>query len=58
MVAEAVVNGLIGPEHVTMEEIDEFCLLVGLEKMEILMDQAYDRGCSVFSGVEDGDTVH
>lgn len=58
MVAEAVVNGLIGPEHVTAEEIDEFCLMLELEAMECLMDQAQDRGCSVFSGVEDCDPIH
>jgi hypothetical protein len=58
MVAEAVFNGLIGEEHLTIEEVDEFCLLVAEEAMEQLMDQALERGCSVFSGFEDGDTIH
>jgi hypothetical protein len=53
MIAEAVFNGLIGEEHLTTEEIDQFVLLVADAAMEKLMAEAAERGCSVFLGWED-----
>jgi hypothetical protein len=53
MIAEAVFNGLIGEEHLTTEEIDQFVLLVADAAMEKLMEEAAERGCSVFLGWED-----
>jgi hypothetical protein len=53
MIAEAVFNGLIGEEHLTTEEIDQFVLLVADAAMEKLMEEAQARGCSVFAGWED-----
>ena len=57
MVAEAVFNGLIGEEHLTLEEVDEFMVLVADTAMEKLMEEAVERGCSVFAGFEE-DPVH
>jgi hypothetical protein len=57
MIAEAVFNGLIGEEHLTTEEIDQFVLLVADAAMEKLMEEAQARGCSVFAGFED-DLIH
>ena len=53
MVAEAVFKGQIGEEHLTLEEIDEFMLLVAETAMEKEMERAVERGCSVFEGFED-----
>ena len=53
MVAEAVFNGQIGEEYLTVEEVDEFMILVADAAMDKLMDEAIDRGCSVFAGFED-----
>jgi hypothetical protein len=53
MVAEAVFKGLIGEEHLTVEEVDEFMVLVADVAMDKLMDEAIERGCSVFTGFED-----
>lgn len=58
MVAHAVFNGLIGEEHLTTEEIDEFCSLVVDVAIEKELDAAEARGCNVFSGFENGDTLH
>lgn len=56
MVAEAVFNGQIGQEHLTQDEIDEFMLMVLDAATEKLLNEAVERGCSVFEGVE-GDTL-
>lgn len=56
MVAEAVFNGQIGEEHLTQAEIDEFLELVLDVATEKLMDEAVERGCSVFEGIE-GNTL-
>jgi hypothetical protein len=56
MVAEAVMNGLIGEEHLTQAEIDELferCCDLATDK---LLAEAEARGCSVFDGIE-GDTL-
>ena len=52
MVAEAVLEGLIGPEHLTDSEIEELEILASDLVMEQLMDDAAERGCSVFEGIE------
>ena len=56
MVAEAVFNGQIPEYHLTQEEIDEFMVLVMDAATEKLMEEAVERGCSVFDGIE-GDTL-
>lgn len=56
MVAEAVFNGQIGQEHLTQDEIDEFMLMVLDAATEKLLNEAVERGCSVFEGIE-GDTL-
>ena len=58
MVAEAVMAGLIGPEHLTLAELDEMFEIVADAATEKLMLEAEARGCSVFYGVEDGDAIH
>jgi len=57
MVAEAVLAGQIPEYHLTQAEIDELferCCDAATEK---LLLEAEARGCSVFWGVADGDTV-
>jgi hypothetical protein len=56
MVAEAVMAGLIGEEHLTQAEIDELFEMVCDAATEKLMEEAVERGCSVFDGIE-GDTL-
>lgn len=53
LVAQAVFNGQIGQEHLTIEEIDEFSMLVADAAMEKEMDAAEARGCNVFDGFEE-----
>jgi hypothetical protein len=56
MVAEAVLAGQIGEEHLTQDEIDELferCCDMATDK---LMVEAEERGCSVFDGIE-GNTL-
>lgn len=53
MVAEAVFKGLIGEEHLTRDEVDEFMILVADVAMERIMTEAAARGCAVFDGFED-----
>ena len=57
MVAQAVLEGLIGEEHLTTEEVDEMMELVADTVFDKLMAEAAERGCSVFAGFED-DPVH
>lgn len=57
MVAEAVVNGLIGEEYLTLAEIDEIAERINDAIMDKLMAEAEARGCSVFDGMEGGDTL-
>lgn len=56
MVAEAVFKGQIPEYHLTQAEIDEFMELVMDAATERLMDEAVERGLSVFEGIE-GDTL-
>ena len=48
MVAEAVMNGQIGEEHLTQDEIDELFEIVCDAATESLMIEAQERGCSIF----------
>lgn len=57
MIAEAVFKGLIGEEHLTQAEVDEFMGIVVEASMDRLMEQAADRGCNVFTGFEE-DLIH
>lgn len=56
MVAEAVMAGQIGEEHLTQDEIDELFEIACDTATAKLMIEAEQRGCSVFDGVE-GDTL-
>lgn len=55
MVAEAVMNGQIGEEHLTQDEIDELFELACDAATESIMIEAQERGKSIFWGDE---TVH
>jgi hypothetical protein len=57
LVAEAVLAGQIGEEHLFQHEIDELFERACDAATEKLMFEAEQRGCSVFDGIE-GDTVH
>ena len=52
MVLRAVLAGQIGSEHVTLEELTELQVNAGELVMDVIMERAADRGCSVFGGVE------
>jgi len=56
MVAEAVMNGLIGEEYLFQFEIDELFERIGDAVTDKLLIEAELRGCSVFDGIE-GDTL-
>lgn len=56
MVAEAVLAGLIPEYHLTQDEIDELFEIACNAATTKLMDEAEQRGCSVFDGIE-GNTV-
>ena len=57
MIAEAVMAGLIGEEHLTQDEIDELFELACDASTEKLMQEAEARGCIVFAGFEE-DIIH
>jgi hypothetical protein len=56
MVAEAVMNGLIGEEYLLQSEINELYERIGDAVTDKLLVEAELRGCSVFDGIE-GDTL-
>ena len=56
MVADAVMSGLIGPEHLTQDEIDELFERACDAATEKLLIEAEARGCTVFDGIE-GDAL-
>jgi hypothetical protein len=58
MVAEAVLAGQIGEEHLLQHEIDELFERACDAATEQLLIDAESRGCSVFWGVEAGDSIH
>jgi len=55
MIAQAVLEGQISVDHLTLEEIEELEQQAQEAAMEKEMDAAVERGCSVFDGIE-GDT--
>jgi hypothetical protein len=57
MVAEAVMAGQIPEYHLTQNEIDELFEIACDAATEKLLIEAEARGCSVFWGFADGDTV-
>ena len=57
MVAEAVMAGQIPEYHLTQAEIDEIFEHACDAATEKLLIEAEARGCSVFWGFADGDTV-
>ena len=56
MVAQAVLDGVIGVEYLTDLELEEIEFRVQEFCMQKEMDRAIERGCSVFDGVE-GDPI-
>lgn len=52
MVADAVLAGLIGEEHLTQDELDELYEILCEASTEELMKEAEDRGCIVFDSVD------
>jgi hypothetical protein len=56
MVAQAVLNGQISEEHLTLAEIEELEIRTLEFAMQKEMDRAVERGLSVFEGIE-GDTI-
>ncbi len=56
MVAQAVLEGQISEQHLTLKEIEELEQQALEAAMEKEMDAAVERGCSVFDGIE-GDTI-
>jgi hypothetical protein len=57
MVAEAVMAGQIEEYHLTQAEIDELFEIACDTATEKLLLEAEARGCTVFWGLEDGDTI-
>jgi hypothetical protein len=57
LVAEAVLAGQIPEYHLTQAEIDELFERVCDAATEKLLIEAEARGCSVFWGFADGDTL-
>ena len=57
LVAEAVLAGQIPEYHLSQSEIDEIFERACDAATEKLLLEAEARGCSVFWGVADGDTV-
>lgn len=57
MVAEAVMAGQIPEYHLTQAEIDELFEIACDATTEKLLVEAESRGCSVFWGFADGDTI-
>ena len=52
MVADAVLAGQIGEEHLLQSEIDELFEIACDASTAKLMAEAEARGCSVFDGIE------
>jgi hypothetical protein len=56
MIAEAVMAGQIPEYHLTQDEIDELFEIACDAATAKLMEEAEQRGCSVFDGI-DGDPL-
>jgi hypothetical protein len=57
MVAEAVVQGLVSEEHLTLSEINEMIEILSDVSIHQGLENAKERGCIVFSGF-DTELVH
>lgn len=58
MVAQAVLEGKIGEEHLTQREVDELFVLVAERAFEKCLQEAEARGLNVFVGFDGGDDIH
>jgi len=52
MIAEAVVEGLISAEHLSIKEINEMIEILSEASIQTGLDEAHSRGCIVFSSVD------
>jgi hypothetical protein len=57
MIAEAVVQGLVSEEHLTLSELNEMICILSDVSIHQGLDDARERGCIVFSGF-DIETIH
>ena len=57
MVAEAVVQGLVSEEHLTLSEINEMIGILSDVSIHQGLEDARERGCIVFSGF-DTELIH
>jgi hypothetical protein len=57
MIAEAVVQGLVSEEHLTLSEINEMIGILSDVSIHQGLEDARERGCIVFSGF-DIDMIH
>ena len=58
MIIMAVLEGKLPESMLTKSEVDEVLILVQEAAMEKTMQDRWDRGGSVFWGVDSGDTLH
>ena len=52
MVAQAVAEGIIGEEHLTLSEIHEMIGILSDVSIHQGLEDAKERGCIVFSGFD------
>jgi hypothetical protein len=57
MIAEAVVQGLVSEEHLTLSEINEMIGILSDVSIHQGLEDARERGCIVFSGF-DIESIH
>jgi hypothetical protein len=58
MIVMAVLEGTLPESMLTQDEVDEVLVLVQQAVMEKTMQEKYDKGGSVFWGVDGGDVLH
>ena len=58
MIVLAVLDGTLPESMLTKAEVDEVLVLVQQAVMEKTMQDRWERGGSVFWGVDGGDTLH
>jgi len=52
MIVQAVLDNILSSDYLYESEVEEILLMAEEAKMESLMDEAVERGCSVFEGME------
>jgi len=57
MIAEAVVQGLVSEEHLTLSELHEMIGILSDVSIHQGLEDARERGCIVFSGF-DTELIH